>query len=185
MKLKCILTNRHLVGDILKRPEKAGLCPPKINEYEYCNISPPQAIMSTKPEGDSRLQELKRRGQSLCGQDLEEHKKQELKKKVRGAEEQWMRVMRDAKRALDQAERQRALDGQLRGFKELSQNTKSWLEDKKQSLVSLGGQADPEKTISTAQVSLNNRSKDYTSVFKYNTVIKQRMNFCFFILRPS
>lgn len=141
--------------------------------------------MSAKPEGESRLQDLKRRGQSLCGQDLEEHQKQELKKKVRGAEEQWTRVMKDAKQALDQAERQRALDCQLRGFKELSQNTKSWLEDKKQSLVSLGGQADPEKTISTAQVSLNNSSKDYLSVLRYNSVIKQRMNFCFFILRPS
>lgn len=120
--------------------------------------------MSAKPEGDSRLQELKRRGQSLCGQDLEEHKKQELQKKVRGAEEQWTRVMKDAKRALDQAERQRALDDQLTGFTELSQNTKSWLEDKKQSLVSLSAQTDPEKTISTAQVSWNNRSKDYPSV---------------------
>lgn len=113
--------------------------------------------MSSKPEGDSKLQELRRRGQSLCGEDLEEHKKQELQQKVRAAEEQWTRIMLNAKQALDQAERQCALEGQLRGFKDLSENTRNWLEDKKQSLVSLDTQTDLEKTITTAQVSLSKK----------------------------
>lgn len=90
----------------------------------------------------------------MCGLDLEEHKKQELQQKVRGAEEQWMRVTQNAKQALDQAERQCALEAQLRDFKDLSENTRTWLEDKEQSLVSLDSQTDLEKTITTAQVSL-------------------------------
>lgn len=114
-----------------------------------------QAIMSFKAEGDSRLQELKRKGQSLSGQDLEERKKQEFQQKVRDAEEQWMRVLRYANQACEQAERQFAQEGQLRGFEALRENTRSWLEEKQQTLVSLDNQADPEKTINTAQVGLN------------------------------
>lgn len=113
--------------------------------------------MSSKPKGDSKLQELRRRGQSLCGQDLEEHKKQELQQKVRGAEEQWTRVLQNAKQALDQAERQCALEVQLRDYNALRENTRTWLEDKQQNLVSLDLQTEPEKTINTAQVSLNKK----------------------------
>lgn len=110
--------------------------------------------MSFKAEGESKLQELKRKVQNLCGQDLEQHKKQEVQQKLRGAEEQWTRVLQDAKRALDQAERQCALEGQLSDYEALKQDTRTWLEEKQQSLVSLDSQADPEKTINTAQVSV-------------------------------
>lgn len=122
------------------------------------SVSYLQTIMSSTSEGDFKLQELRRRGQSLCGQDLEEHKKQEVQQKVRGAEEQWTRVMQNAKQALDQAERQCALEGQLRDYEALRDNTRAWLEDRQQSLVSLDSQTDPEKTINTAQVSLKNES---------------------------
>lgn len=118
------------------------------------SVSYPQAIMTSRLEGESKLQELRRRGQSLCDQDLEEPKKQELQQKVRAAEEQWTSLMQTAKQALDQAERRCALEGQLRDFKALSENTRTWLEDKRQSLDSLDRQTDPERTINTAQVSL-------------------------------
>lgn len=109
--------------------------------------------MSSKPEGDSKLLELRRQSQSLCGQDLEEHKKQELQHKVSEAEERWTSVVQTAKLALDQAERQCALEGQLMDFKVLSETTRSWLQDKQQSLDSLDRHTDPERTINTAQVS--------------------------------
>lgn len=119
-----------------------------------------QAIINSKAEGDSKLQELKRKGQSLCGQDLEEHKKQEVQQKVRRAEELWMRILQDAKQAMDQAEKQCALESQLRDYEALKEDTKTWLEKKQQSLVSLDSQADPEEIIRTAQVSLNNNRCD-------------------------
>nr|XP_020467229.1 uncharacterized protein LOC109966618 [Monopterus albus] len=114
-----------------------------------------QDILSSKSEGDSKLQELRRRGQSLCGQDLEECKKQEVQQKIKGTEEQWTGVMLDAKQAWDQAKRQCALEGQLRDYEVLKENTKTWLEEKQQSLVSLDRQADPEKTVNTAQTVLS------------------------------
>lgn len=113
--------------------------------------------MSSKPEGESKLQELRRRGQSLCGQDLEENKKQEVEQKVKDAEERWTKVLRDAKQALDKAEKQCALEGQLRDYEALRENTRAWLGDKQQSLVSLDSHIDPEKMINTVQVSWSNK----------------------------
>ncbi|XP_031729025.1 nesprin-2-like, partial [Anarrhichthys ocellatus] len=116
-----------------------------------------QTILRSKGEGDSKLQELRTRGQSLCGHDLEEPSKQEVQQKVRGAEEQWTRVLHDAKQALDQAEKQRALEGQLKDYEAVRDDTRAWLQDKQQSLVSLDSQTDPEETISTVQTILSRK----------------------------
>lgn len=109
--------------------------------------------MSCKAEGDAKLQELKRRVQSVSNLDIEEPEKQELQQQLRRAEEQWMGVIQTTKRNLDRAERQRSLDVRLSDFRALSETTRTWLEDKQQSLDTLGSQADPETAISDTQVS--------------------------------
>lgn len=111
--------------------------------------------MKSRPDGDSKVQELRRRSQKLCSLDLVEAKKQEVEQKVQGIEERWTNVMQSAKRALDQAERKCALENQLRSFKDASDNTRTWLQEKQQSLEALDCQSDPEKTISAAEVSHN------------------------------
>lgn len=68
-----------------------------------------------------------------------------------------MRILRDAKQATDQAERQCALESQLRDYEALKEDTRTWLEEKQQSLVSLDSQTDPQKTIKTAEVSVKNK----------------------------
>ncbi|XP_047197727.1 nesprin-2 isoform X1 [Hippoglossus stenolepis] len=116
-----------------------------------------QDILLSKPEGDSKLQELKRRGLSLSGQDLEGQKKQEVESRVRDAEDQWTGVLQEAKQALDQAEKQCALEGRLREYETQRESTRAWLQDKRQSLVSLDAQMDPEEKIMTAQTILSSR----------------------------
>lgn len=111
--------------------------------------------MKSRPDGDSKVQELRRRSQNLCSQNLEEAKKQEVEQKVKGIEERWTNLTQTAKQALDHAERKCALESQLRSFKDASETTRAWLEDKQQSLDALDLQADPEKTITAAQVSQN------------------------------
>lgn len=118
-------------------------------------VSYPQAVISSKPEGDSKLLELRRQSQTLCSLGLEEPEIQELQEQVRGAEEQWTNIMQTAKQALDRAERQCALEGQLKDFRALRENIRTWLDDKQQSLLSLDCDADPDRTINTAQVSLS------------------------------
>ncbi|KAK5917061.1 hypothetical protein CgunFtcFv8_011982 [Champsocephalus gunnari] len=114
-----------------------------------------QAIISSKTKGDSMLQELKRQSQMLCGQDLEEPRKQEVQQKVRGAEEQLAKVLQSAKQAQDEAEKQCALEGELKEYEALKEDTNAWLEEKQKSLVSLDVQADPEITITAAQTILS------------------------------
>lgn len=111
--------------------------------------------MKSRPDGDSKVQEVRRRSQNLCSQDLVEAKEQEVEQKVKGIEERWTNVMQNAKQALDLAERKCALESQLRSFKDVSDNTRAWLQDKQQSLDTLDLQSDPERTISAAQVSQN------------------------------
>lgn len=109
--------------------------------------------MSCKAEGDAKLQELKRRVQSVSNLDVEEPKKEELQQQLRRAEEQWTSVIQTTKRNLDHAERQRTLNVQLSDFRALSETTRSWLEDKQQGLDTLASQADPETAINDTQVS--------------------------------
>lgn len=113
-----------------------------------------QSVMSCKPEGDAKLQELSRRVQSVCSLDIDEPKKQELQQQMRRAEEQWMSITQTTRRMLDQAERQRTLNVQMRDFETLSETTRTWLEDKRRSLELLDSQTDPEKAINDTQVSL-------------------------------
>lgn len=113
--------------------------------------------MSSRPDGDSKVQELKRQGHNLCSQDLGDPKKQEVQQKVQGVEEWWTNLMQTAKQTLDQAESKCALESQLRNFKAMTEDTRAWLDDKQRSLDSLDHETDPEKTRNTAQVSRNKR----------------------------
>lgn len=117
-------------------------------------VSHPQTVLSSRSEGDSKLQQLRTRVQSLSGHDLEESVNQEVRQKVKGIEEQWTRVLHDAKQVLDQAEKQRAQEDQLKDYEAARDDTSAWLQDKEQRLVSVDSQSDPEETISTAQVCL-------------------------------
>lgn len=109
--------------------------------------------MSCKSEGDAKLQEFKRRVKSVCKMDIDEPKKQELEEDARRAEDQWMSIIQATKQNLDQAERQCTLNVQLRDFKTLSDTTRTWLEDKQQSLETVDSQTDPDKAITDTQVS--------------------------------
>lgn len=57
-----------------------------------------QSILNSKPEGDCHVNNLRRRGQSLCDHaDTDEGRKVRAQKAVRDAEEQWRTVLLAAK----------------------------------------------------------------------------------------
>lgn len=57
-----------------------------------------QSILNSKPEGDCHVNNLRRRGQSLCDHaDTDEGRKVHAQKAVRDAEEQWRTVLLAAK----------------------------------------------------------------------------------------
>lgn len=114
--------------------------------------------MSCRYEGDAKLQEFQRSVQSVCSLDLDEPRKQELRDHLRRAEDQWMSIIQSTRDALDQAERRCSLNDQLRDFRSLNDTTRTWLEDKQQSLGTLDSQTDPEKAITDSQVSRRRHS---------------------------
>lgn len=132
--------------------------------------------MKSRPDGDSKVQEVRRRSHNLCSLDLLEAERHEVEQKVKGVEERWSDVMQSAKGALDQAERKCALERQLRSFRDVSDTTRAWLQDKQQSLDALDLQSDPERTIGVAQVSPN-----ATYSIPFNSIILKGTTYIYFV----
>ncbi|KAL3969167.1 solute carrier family 6 (neurotransmitter transporter) member 19 [Sarotherodon galilaeus] len=98
-----------------------------------------QAFLSSKPNGESKLQELKQLCQSLCdNQSLDESRKQELHDTVKHTEEQWRKALQGAEEALKQAETEEATKRDFDAFKTQSETIQSWIKEQKQKLLSLG-----------------------------------------------
>lgn len=80
-----------------------------------------QTILNSKPEGDCLVNNLRRRGQSLCDHaDTDEGRKVHAQKAVRDAEEQWRTVLLAAKHVEAAAE---AEIGQRTASRELEVRT--------------------------------------------------------------
>lgn len=124
--------------------------------------------MSSKTEGDSRIQELRSRAQSLCSQDLEEDKKRAVQQEARVAEEEWNEVLQNLREAVSEAERGSALHAQLRSFETLRGTTSSWLHEKQLLLVPPDRRTDPQQAITSAQVSLK-QNQNLTGASKNRT----------------
>lgn len=127
-----------------------------------CELTPgclcPQNILSCKPDGDSRLLELRRRSQSLLEQpDLEEFTKQQVHHTVEDSEEQWRRVLESAEDSMKKAEVQYSLSRELEAFRNQAESTSRWLKELQQQAESKGrgtqgSGTQREDRLSTAQV---------------------------------
>lgn len=119
--------------------------------FPFCR----QAVLSSKPEGDSKVNNLRRQSDSLSGQeDVEESRKQELQRSVGETEEQWRMALQTAEQALNKAEAQALLEKDFSAFKTQNDNVQSWIRDQEQNLQSLGGCMQAEEKPQIAQVSL-------------------------------
>ncbi len=102
--------------------------------------------MTSKPEGESKVLDLKRRGESLC-EHLKDSRKPEVQQLVKDTEQQWRTVL--------QAARQAEFRGLSDDFDTQSKNTQSWIRDRQQKLQSVSSLTPPEERSHTAQVCLN------------------------------
>lgn len=127
--------------------------------------------MSSKAVGDSKLQKLRIHCQSVCSQDIGEQKKHGIQKRLKDSEEQWTRLLKMAKHAVSEAEKQHALDLQLRKFEILKESISSWLKERQETLMSLEYEPDPEQVIKVAQVCLKLLERNivpWVSMFEKN-----------------
>lgn len=128
------------------------------NEKENEFLFYPQNILSCKPEGDSKLTELKRQSQSLSDQeDLEENVRREAQRRVKDSEEQWTTVLQSAENTLKKAEVQYSLSRELEAFRTQAGSTKTWVKELQQQAESKGTgtqgtRAQIEDRLNTAQV---------------------------------
>lgn len=75
----------------------------------------PQSILSCRPEGDCKVNNLRRRGQSLCDhREADEGRRVYVQQAVRDTEEQWRTVLQAAQQIKAAAEAQIAQDTQTR-----------------------------------------------------------------------
>ena len=118
----------------------------------------PQTILSCKPEGDSRLSELRRHIQSLWEQpSLEEEVKQEAEQELRDSEEKWRTLLQSAESTLEKAEVQYSVSRELEAFRSQARSTESWVRELMQQAGSTGSgtqgsRAQIEDRLSMAQV---------------------------------
>lgn len=102
--------------------------------------------MASKPEGESKVLDLKRQGESLC-EKLDERRKPEVTELAKDTEQQWRAVLK----ASVQAEVRSLSDD----FDIQSKNTQSWIRDKHQLLLSVGSHTPPEGRRHMAEVGGN------------------------------
>lgn len=121
-------------------------------------VTSTQTILSSKPEGDSKLTELRRQSQSLSDQeDLEENTRQEAEQTVKDSEEQWRTVLQTAENTLKKAEVQYSLSREMEVFCTQAGNTKTWVKELQQKADSKGkgthgSKVQIEDRLNTAQV---------------------------------
>lgn len=71
--------------------------------------------MTLRPEGDSKVNNLRRQGQSLCDhKDADEGRKEQVKQRVRNVEELWRAALQDAKQLEAAAEAEIAQETERR-----------------------------------------------------------------------
>lgn len=116
-------------------------------------LSCPQVVLSSRSEGESRLQDLKDQGRSLSeNQELREGRRQEVLDAVRNTQDGWWNVFQTAEEVLNQAESQAASERDLDDFKNQNQVFKSRIKEQKQKLLDLGAQVQFEDRFRTIQV---------------------------------
>lgn len=106
--------------------------------------------MRAKPEGESKLLDLKKQTVAVCKQ-LEKGRGAEVEQLVTHTEQLWGAVLETARKA--------ELRSLLDDFNSQRKNTESWIEDKQLKLQSVGSHKPPEERCHTAQVCPNKTNK--------------------------
>lgn len=111
--------------------------------------------LNSKPEGDSKLQDLKQKCQSLCDNPgLDESKRREVQDAVRQTEEQWRKVLQAAEEGLNKAKTEASTEKDFDSFKTQSEGVQSWIQEQKQKLLPLSSHMPFEERLQVAQVSV-------------------------------
>ncbi|KAJ0009234.1 hypothetical protein NQD34_016649 [Periophthalmus magnuspinnatus] len=104
-----------------------------------------ETILKSKPEGDSKLEDLRFQSQTLLDQDLDKNQRLEVQQRIRDTEESWRFALAQTEDALKTAETQvqtqvqnRAqLDRDLGEFRDQTDSVQTWISEQEDQLQSL------------------------------------------------
>lgn len=140
-----------------------------------------KAVLSSKPEGDSKVSSLRRQSDTLCEQEeLEEGRKQEVQHSVRETEEQWRAALQTAEEVLNKAVTQVQLDRDFDAFRTQNETVQSWIRDQEQNLQSLSGCMQVKEKAKIAQVSLKWPWSRF--LIEFNLICRTSYKGCFVVL---
>ncbi|CAL8302952.1 unnamed protein product, partial [Boreogadus saida] len=117
-----------------------GLASPHIQgQHQEVKLAA-QAVLVSRPDGDARVDDLRRRGQSVCErEDPEEGRRREVQQAVEATAERWSSVLQRAEESLRGAEARAAAEESLDGFRSQKESVLSWVRQQAQTLRSVGG----------------------------------------------
>jgi len=108
---------------------------------QFCDL---QAVLTSQPEGQSKLLLLTTRADALCERLEEGVKREEVQRAAKEAERRWRSVVT----AAAQAELRTLSDD----FDAQSRNTQAWVRERQQRLQAVGGHTPPGDRRHSAQV---------------------------------
>lgn len=131
-------------------------------QFTYCLIWRfsvlKKSVLSSKEEGDYRMDDLKRQGEHLCEQEaLEKVQKQKIQQSVGVVEEQWRSLLQTAEEVLNEAQTEADAQKQFDGLKSQIENVQLWIKDQKKKLLSTSSHMQFAERIQVVKVRRNLR----------------------------
>lgn len=142
-----------------------------------------KTVLSSKEEGDYKMDDLRRQSEHLCEQEaLEKVQKQKIQQSVGGVEEQWRSLLQTAEEVLKEARTEADAQKQFDGFKSQIEKVQLWIKDQKKKLLSTGSHMQFEERVQIVRVRRNLRLMPLRMfIFKAKSVLFQCM--CMFFSR--
>lgn len=112
-----------------------------------------KTVLSSKQEGDYKMDDLRRQSEHLCEQEaLEKVQKQKVQQSVRAVEEQWKSLLETAEEVLRKAQSEADSQKQFDGLKKQIEEVQMWIKDQKKKLMSASSHMQFEERLQIVQV---------------------------------
>lgn len=117
-----------------------------------------KTVLSSKEEGDYKMDDLKRQSEHLCEQEaLDKVQKQKIQQSVRVVEEQWRSLLQTAEEVLNEARTEADAQKQFDAFKSHIEDVQLWIKDQKKKLLSTSSHMQFDERIQIVKVRKNLR----------------------------
>lgn len=127
-----------------------------MNYFLFCSK---KTVLSSKQEGDYKMDDLRRQGEHLCEQEtLETVQKQKIQQSVGVVEELWRSLLQKAEEVLNKAQTEADTQEQVDSFKSQIEDVQIWIRDQKKRLMSPSSHMPFDERIQIVKVKLKSQA---------------------------